>query len=192
MRVLIAENAGKLHLDPGDVNRERLLAALCMKETRGWQNRQPNFEPAYYKGGAYFNAERFNRVGLLADPILKDFMGLLSACSFGPFQMMYPVACELGFTEFPLELADPRINIEFAIRYINARCIPFVTAKKAEDIVAQVADGYNSGNPVDRRVPQIYIDEVLAYYRQADLFDHLQTLRGYYRPAAPARATGNG
>ena len=80
MRRLIARNGHHLDLDPGKVNRERLLGALCFVESTGWKNRQPNFEPAYYIGGGYCDDEQINRCMVGADPKLKDAMGRLTAC----------------------------------------------------------------------------------------------------------------
>jgi len=191
MRTLIAENSWRLAFpEPCPVNRDRLLAALCMQESNGGRNRQPNWEPSFSKGGAYFSESLHARTVAHADPVLRDLLGLLAASSFGPFQVMYPVACELGFSGLPWELADPRINILFAIRYINVRCIPKLRARDEMGLVEQVADGYNSGNPVDRRVPRVYIDSVMSHYRRADLFGHLEDLRGYYRPVDREASNG--
>ena len=184
MRRLIARNGHQINLDPGKVNRERLLGALCLVESTGWKNRQPNFEPAYYVGGRYFNAELFNLSQRAADPKLRDAMGRLTASSFGPFHVMYPVAVELGFDGFPLDLQDPRVNIEFAIRYINRRIVPKIKVEPdtPEGWVIKVADGYNSGSPNDNRVPEKYIAKVLSAYDRSDLFDQLVTLPDYMAP----------
>ena len=181
MHALIVLRAGDLHSLPAKVDPERLMASLAMVESDGWKNKQPNFEPAFYAGGRYFNHHLHAEAMHRADPVLESSMGKLAASSMGPFQVMYPVAVELGFEGSPLELIDPRVNIEFAIRYLLKRVIPKLPAPDGteEQIVKDVGDGYNTGNPRDSIENPHYERRLLNYYRSDDLYERLAVLPTY-------------
>ena len=179
MRHLIESRAEELAIPAGMVDKARVLGAICKIESAGWNNRQPNFEPAYYVGGRYFNLKTFKKAIRHCDPVLLPTMGALAASSFGPFQLMYGVALELGFQGTAIELADPRTNLEFCIRYINVRCVPKITAQDEQDWVTRVADGYNTGNPRDRIHNEAYEREVCNAYESDDLWDEFARLPVY-------------
>jgi hypothetical protein len=190
MRHLIHHNAWRLNIGRDQMNRERLLAALCMQESTGWKDRRPNFEPAFYLGGKFASAPLINHWQTGVEPELHEAMGKLAASSFGPWQLMFPVAVELGFQGHPCELADPYVNIEFAIRYINSRCLDKGLKPDddetgdgqitADDLVMQIADAFNSGTHLDRFKPLDYMQRVLVHYRTTTLFDDLAALPDWY------------
>lgn len=182
MRQLIEARAGALALPEKVVNRARLLGALCSVETDGWNNRQPNFEFGYWIGGKYFDLEAHKKAIDRADPVLLPTMSALTACSVGPFQVMYRTARELGFTGTVLELADPRTNIEFAIRYLNLRAVAKMPGDHTEqEWVQGCADAYNTGNPRDINHNAEYESHVWAQYQRPDLWVGFAELPEYYR-----------
>jgi hypothetical protein len=123
-----------------------LLRAIADVESSYGRNSNPRHEPAYCRGGKYF------------DKLDTELYGCAAHCSYGPWQIMYPVARELGFTGAPEELANPETNCLYAVRYLNARASE---AKTVEDI----ARCYNGGNINAKAVPQSYIDKLTAAYR---------------------------
>jgi hypothetical protein len=180
MKLLIARQAGELTI-PGDkVDKCRLLGALAMVESGGGHNWQPNFEPAFYVGGRYWNdylAELVNRWGQGADPEMKPWCEKAVACSWGPWQILYVTAEELGYDGPPWGLTAPAVCLEYAIRLLNRRVIPKVQAETEHGFVAQIADGYNTGNPRDGNVPTRYITKVLRWYdNPADMLPRLVSL----------------
>lgn len=197
MRQLISHNAWRLQIHRDALNRERLLAALCRQESTGWKDRRPNFEPAFYLGGRFGKTEIISRWQTGVEAELRESIGKLAASSFGPWQLMYPVAVELGFDGHPFELADPLTNCLFAIRYINERCL----AKGLKDLaaggdedadgdvdeldrVAQIADAFNSGTHLDRWKPHTYMDEVVRFYQDPYLMEDLAILPAWYPRSA--------
>ncbi len=117
-----------------------VLAALASNESRYGANNEPRHEPAYDEGGRYADAMALKRYG-------RD-----AACSWGPWQIMFVTAKELGYEGAPKDLADPETSLPFVIRLINERLIGRQGAKTLKEI----ATGYNSGsihgNPVARYV----------------------------------------
>jgi len=193
VRHLIHHNAWRLKLNREQLNRERLLAALCMQESTGWKDRRPNYEPAFYLGGKFANAPLVNHWQTGVEDALHEAIGKLVASSFGPWQLMFPVAVELGFSGHPFELADPYVNIEYAIRYINTRCLDKGLkglaaggdetgdgAVTEDDLVLQIADAFNSGTHLDRFKPVDYMKRVLAHYKSPTLFEDLAVLPDWY------------
>jgi len=182
MKQLIASRAGALQVPAHVVDGARLLGAICAVETEGWLNRQPNFEFGYWAGGQYFDLEVHKRAIERADPVLVPTMSVLTACSVGPFQIMYRTALELGFKGSVLELADPRVNVEFAIRYLNVRAIAKMPGDHSEEEwVRGCADAYNTGNPRDNRRNLDYEGEAIEAYRSPTLWDSFGKLPDYYR-----------
>lgn len=198
MRQLIHHNAWRLRIGRDELNRERLLAALCREESTGWKDKRPNFEPAFYFKGRYGKPEIINRWQVGVEPILKEAVGLLAASSIGPWQIMYPVAVELGFEGAPWELADPYVNLEFAIRYINERCLKRGLKLDASgdedkdqdvdefDLVMQIADAFNSGTHLDRWKPESYMQDVVGYYQSPTLMEDLAILPDWYPRLRPS------
>lgn len=155
---LIMAWAGKLNLPPG-IDGVSLLRALAMKESTYGANTRPRREKAYLPGGRYFNEDQAKRYAQ---------HGRAAACSYGSFQILYPTACELGFSGVPSQLGDDRVGIVWAVELLNRRILKRDKAQTVE----QIADGYNSGTHRDGRVPGSYIQEVKKYY---DYYDHERT-----------------
>jgi hypothetical protein len=161
-----------LELDPTRVDRERLLGALAVVESAGGRNWQPNFEPAFWRDGRYWNAhlaELQNRWGQGADPEMRPWCEKAVACSWGPWQVLYVVAEELGYDGPPWGLTAPAVCLEYAIRLINRRIAPKVLADTPHGIVVQVAGRYNAGGNWQSPVAAAYIKKVLRWYDEPDL-----------------------
>lgn len=131
-------------------DKAKVLWAFAGIESNFGQRMTPNQEDGYDWGGCYANKRLLVRWGSWA------------ACSYGAFQIMYPVALELGFKGSPLDLCVPSANIDIAIKYLNNRVIghPIHPAKKITDL----PDAYNSGNHFDRNVPEAYIKKWVKCY----------------------------
>lgn len=151
LQVLIKEMAPQLKVpEDGSVEADVLLAAIAYCESSFGQNAKPRVEPAYLSG-------RYARVDHVAKAIAK--YGEKAACSYGPWQVLYITALELGFKGTPDELADPRTNLEYAIKYLNQRAYG-----RGAKTVAQYADCYNSGDHRDRFVPTGYVRKCVQAY----------------------------
>lgn len=151
LRQLIQKHASKLNLQNSNVDPAVLLAALAFCESSFGKNTTPRVEPAYLPGGRYFQAKHVQQA-------YKKY-GQAAAASYGPWQVLYITALELGFTGSPQELAEPETNLEYAIKYINQRIL-----RRGAKTVAQIADGYNSGNFNDSNVPHSYIRKLVRAY----------------------------
>lgn len=179
MQNLIDRQADRL-LVPQRVNARKLLAALAMVESAGGRNLQPNFEPAFWKEGKYWNAHLAGLAGDWshhADPVMAPFIERCVACSWGPWQILYVTAEELGYWGPPWALVSPELSLTWGIRLINKRIIPKLTMNAPEQqLVSEIADGYNSGNPRDNLVPTNYINLVLTHYNNPNVGAELADL----------------
>ena len=148
---LIREHAPLIKA-PEELNPEALLWALywCEKYTAG--NRVPRFEAAYAPGGRYF---RFMKH-------LYDMWGEDACCSYSNFQILYPVAVELGYTGPPLALDHDSISLPYVVRYLNLRVFG-----RGASTIEDVADAYNSGSHKDANKPEEYIKRFVRRYKQA-------------------------
>lgn len=126
---------------------ECLLKALAMNESALGVYNVPKHEKAYDLGGTYGKRELWARFGSWA------------ACSYSSWQIMYPVALELGFTGSPMDLWHDDTAINYVVELIKRRII----ARGATDI-KQVFDAYNSGSFKDSIVPHDYIEKGCKNY----------------------------
>jgi Transglycosylase SLT domain len=121
-----------------------LLRAIADVESTYGLNSNPRHEPAYCRGGKYF------------DGLVTKMYGCAAHCSYGPWQIMFQTALELGFVGAPEELANPETNAVYCVRYLKSR------AREATSI-EQIARCYNGGN-ITAEIPQAYIDKLTAAY----------------------------
>ena len=144
-----------------DMDPRALLIAMTANESSWGTDCAPRFEPGYYRGGAYFLKP--------ANDWLRDLVrryGQCAAMSWGPWQIMYPVAYELGYKgsahAHPWGLYEPEISLHWVIEYLNRR----VFAAGALT-VAQVGDAYNTGNCRDANHNLEYETDLEAHYVEA-------------------------
>lgn len=154
LEALITQFAPRLHVPPG-VDAGRLLKAIAKKESSYGRNRTPRFEPAYYTGGRYCTPDQAAQIALY---------GKEAAKSFGAWQILFPVARELGYRGTPQGLNEDVEGIRWVVHYINSRAI----ARDRAASVSQIADAYNSGNARDKIIPVDYIAKVTQYYEEGE------------------------
>lgn len=139
---------------PAEIHKLNLLCSIIEKET-DWVNNIPRFEPAYGPGGLLYKRSK-----VLQSEYLK--WGPLVSCSYGPAQIMYIVAKELGYSGHPLHLWSGEVSLPYAVAYINKLVNQF-NAKTIE----QIAAGYNGGPGVISKPdkwPKGYIARFAAIY----------------------------
>lgn len=140
---------------PDFVDPVRLLRAFALVETDGGRDNVPRREPAYSPQGRYF----------ITSPLLQqDYQryGLAVSCSWGPLQVMYLAARELGYEGPPWYLADPDAGCRWACELLNHRVLPGVPSLR------DIADGYNSGSWRDSIVPGQYISRFISTYQDLE------------------------
>lgn len=147
---IIPEWAKKLNV-PSGINPVALLKALARQESTYGANARPRREPGYCPGGKYFNEDQARRYAIYG----KD-----AACSWGSFQILYPTACELGFTGAPRQLGEDGVGLRWVVELLNRR----IFRRDQAQTVEQIADGYNSGTHRDKHVPAEYIAELRHHY----------------------------
>lgn len=151
-----------LHIPAGSGLAARtLLIAMTGNESSWGTDLAPRFEPGYYKGGAYYVKPE--------NQWLRDLVKKYERCaamSWGPWQIMYCTAYELGFKgsahAHPWELYEPQISLHWVIEYLNRR----VFAKGATTL-AHIGDAYNSGTHRDGNVPEKYVADLQVHYAEA-------------------------
>jgi hypothetical protein len=148
-------------LENGPLNMMALLQALAEIESSYGLNNKSRFEKAYAPGGSLFKrSQLLQDVYNQAD--VGDRQGIAS--SWGPWQIMYIVAYEMGYRGRPSELTYPEKVIKYVVKFLNARIL-----KKNPTLLEAIFDSYNSGNFKDKVIPQAYIKKgMLAYAKYAD------------------------
>lgn len=143
-----------------------LIASIAEVESKFGFYNVPNYEKAFDLGGPYAKDGLWFRWGSWA------------ACSYSSFQIMYPVAVELGFNgeRSPLELWDDDVAFHFVLEYIKKRILG-----KGASSIDEFADAYNSGSFKDKNIPQEYIrDFKLAYENVNSKYQLLPVREGEY------------
>jgi hypothetical protein len=123
------------------------LAALAEVETNYGEFNVPKYEKAYDLGGKYENHQLWTKYGAMA------------ACSWSPWQILFPVCVELGFTGRPYDLQDAETAIYWVTDYIDKRIL-----QRGATTPSQIADGWNSGSFTDNIIPTDYINKFLTSY----------------------------
>ena len=157
----IEQEAANLQVS-GPFDRRAILAAFTDVESGPWGARAEAglFEDRYYRGGTYYRRHVIELVHKYES---------LAACSYGPWQVLFPTAFELGYRGHPVGLLEPAICAVYCVKILNGR----VADKSA---LENFTDGYNTGNDRDRVLPatnytenfiQAY-DEALEWYAAKD------------------------
>jgi len=165
---------------PSVLDRTRFLAALATVESSGGRNWQPNFEAGFWEGGLYWNvalAAYRDRWRKAADPEMAEWCGKAIACSWGPWQLLYVTAAELGYEGPPWGLSDADVCLKWVVALINKRLVPRLQAPLTDlGAVGMLADGYNSGTFLDTHVPFAYVQKVRAAYLDPGTLSRLSSL----------------
>ena len=130
-----------------------LIGSIAEVESKFGLYNLPKHERAFDLGGKYENLSRWKRWGAWA------------ACSYSSFQIMYPVACEVGYDEDPWDrppsdLWDDHVAIHWVLTYIRERIL-----EQGVSTIKDFADAYNSGTHKDRLIPEDYIFKFTKAYQ---------------------------
>jgi len=146
---ILCEIGGRALNLPPDIDPVRFLKALATVETSYGQNCVPRYEKSYDWGGKN------------ADTNLLSQYGDWAACSYGPFQVMFPNCARMlpGIDPVAMQLA-PESGLLCAVHFIN---LEIIGRQKATTLEA-IADAYNSGNWHDSFVPTQYVGKLVGAY----------------------------
>ena len=145
----------EIGLQEGEPDGAALLYALYLNERYARHNEVPRFERGYAPGGRYCNRR------------LWEQYGRASACSYSNWQLMFPVACELGYAGTPEQLDDDATAIEWVVRLLRTRLVRLSRKDDGGAALDELLDAYNSGNPHDANVPAHYIAQGAEHYADA-------------------------
>ncbi len=146
--------AGSLHVISAGLNGAAVLRAIAQVETNyGARGLATLHESAYCYGGKYY-------LGSADLQRLSTTYGCLAHQSYGPWQILFMTAYEVGFRGDPVELREPSRSIEYVVGVLNLRTLDKLTDATAEDVF----DAWNSGRARDRFVPADYIKKAKGFY----------------------------
>jgi len=121
------------------------LYALTGVESAFGKMNVPRFERGYAPGGLYWKAQHLRDA--------YDKYGPLASCSYGPFQVMYIKAYELGFRAHPLYLWHPEFSGPYAVEVLN------LAHHRGARTVNELLDAYNTGDHRDQNIPHGYFEK---------------------------------
>jgi hypothetical protein len=139
---------------------DKLKRAIETVESQSGRNNCPRFERSYMPKGDAFTIQGRLVIGTGGNfnAVVRprwDKYGLATAASYGPAQILYHTAADLGFQYHPAMLwANQALHDYYVLKRLER-----IQAQGAT-MVEQFADGWNSGNCNDTNVPQLYIDAV--------------------------------
>lgn len=139
--------------NPRGLDPYSLLYAIGGVESSFGSMNLPRHEKAFDFGGVYAEKELLQKYGSWA------------AHSYGPWQMMYTnILRSLPEPIPPQECSNPYVAIVAAANWLNDE----VLGRRKCDLVVEVADAWNTGNPNDQFKPaQWYTDRFQKYYDEA-------------------------
>lgn len=161
---IIVKASAILQPDLKFASAEALLTAIAMNESSFGQNTNPRFEKIYGPEGRYFVVDQKPRYQKWGDNACK---------SYGPWQILYPTACELGFDSSPWSrdpqlLSEAEVSIFYVIEFIKKRVL-----NKGAKQIEMVFDAFNSGNFTDKAVPTDYIRNGVMAYNKYNSTDYV-------------------
>lgn len=157
-----AEALSRLHTLLPDFNISLLLDTIEAVETRGgvW----PRIEPSYMPRGVsrHVQGRQLIGTGTNVNPLVLErwrLYDLASAASYGPWQILYHTAADLGYTEHPFKLHFDEVSLPIVLNQLLK-----LVERDNITTLGRLADAWNSGNARDSIVPHIYIDEIERTY----------------------------
>ena len=145
------------------IDPKALLIAMTGNESSWGANCAPRFEPGYYRGGAYYKKPDNDWLRKLVTKYEQ-----CAAMSWGPWQIMFPVAYELGYKgsahAHPWGLYEPEISLHWVVEYLNRRVFNGPLPART---VRQVGDAYNTGSFRDMNHNDKYETDLELHYAEA-------------------------
>lgn len=132
------------------------LMGLCGCESSFGADDIPRYEPAYGPGGLYFQRSKD------LQSVYSNW-GALVSCSYGPLQILYINAKQLGYLGHPLDLSAGTISIPYGVQLLNQNYNS--GAKTPEDLYAT----YNGGMGALKKTnnyPQNYVTKAMIIYNK--------------------------
>jgi len=147
------------------MDEERLLATIAMVESASGRNNLPRLEASFLPRGQNLTMQGRYIQGTgrwVDDRLMAKFekYGPATACSFGPWQLMYATALTLGYDGPPWMLWDPDVSEPYARKLLRR-----IIASGA-DTPEKVADAWNSGTWKDGYRPSAYIRKFMAAWEK--------------------------
>lgn len=148
---------------PSGLDAGALLDAIRYVETAG--GNWPRLEPAWMPEGAVVWAQGRRVVGTgrqLTEIALARWhqWGPQAAASWGPWQLLYHTAADLGYDWPPFLLHDEDVSYRWVLKRLAQ-----ITERGAATL-EEIADAWNSGTHRDGIVPETYIQKVRDAYQR--------------------------
>lgn len=136
---------------PSGTNGTQLLWAISGNESSFGVNCTPRHEPAFDSGGVYGS-------GPVMTPLLKKY-GSAAACSYGPWQIMFP-NCPPGFS--PKDMSDLGKCASATVGFLN-----HLLARWKPSSLAGIGECWNAGHPMMNLSPGVasYVQKLTANYQ---------------------------
>jgi hypothetical protein len=147
-----------------DIN--AVMRAIAAVETNSGANSYPRFERSFAPVGDMFTVQGrlIQGTGMNFTAVARgrwDKWGMASACSYGPWQILYHTAADRGFLGAPWELWEPSTSWEYATKEVRRQFV------KGATTIQKLADAWNSGSFQDSNVPGDYITAVTKAFIEA-------------------------
>lgn len=139
----------RLEIRSGDI---KLLWALNRQEASGRAKIHSRYEPGFYR--------RYVRGNKKYASLEARYGGRAISSSYGPWQIMYLTAYEMGYRGKPQDLSDASVSLPYVIKYID------FLRKKLKGDERAVISAYNAG-PGGVGTNPVYTRKVTAYLKQA-------------------------
>ena len=116
------------------VDSRKLLRTIAHLESTSGTRCSPRHEPAYLPSGLYFQRSNALKIGYAE-------YGALVGCSWGPWQILWVNAFDLGypFTRNPVDLQFAEVSGPYVVEYIK-RCV-----QKGATTLEKILFAYNGG-----------------------------------------------
>lgn len=136
-------------LSPDD---RKILWALNQQEASGRSSVEPRHEPAFY--------ERYLRGNGLFRAAEMKYGAKAISSSYGPWQIMYTTAVDMGYRGNPQDLSDPSVSLPYVLRYIDK------LRERFDGDIQKVISAYNAGPGGVGTNPK-YTNRVMSFYQKA-------------------------
>ena len=156
-------------LAPG-IDGALLLEAIAHVETSGGRMNWPRIEAAYIPKGLAIEIQGrvVSGTGVCVNDVVRERWkkwapdSWVTAASWGPWQILYHTAADLGYAGQPWGLWPADGSRPWVIRRLMK------IAARGATTVEQFADAWNSGSFRDRNIPALYIASVVGAYKALD------------------------